>query len=410
MAPRKIPLEEQFPDDIATIEFLNAQKPSTRNVYKQHWRRFLKFTKMIGNQILEDRQTDKEFSWEKKVIAFRNWLLNEQKISTASATTAVGTVRAFFGFHRTELKFRRSESHRLAETERKYEDYRFSRDDLHNMCKVADLQGQYVVTTGKSFGLRVGDFLKLTRGDLEPYLDRPVPISIGAYGTKKEMVKAYPFIDSDALPIIRLMIAQMDREERTASTDKILKLKSDIQLSRILRSLAAKAGINPGNKVIRFHCLRKFLIDRLSSYMSESKWKQVVGKKIPEKAYVSPDELAKHYARAMVDTCWTEMVGTADIRMQAKIDALAAIARSKGVSEATINEIITMCDAKQINKEEAIARLEQLTIEEKPKRTELNGGDCQRIVSEEELGEYLAKGWKVQAVLPSGRIVVDNEH
>jgi len=47
---------------------------------------------------------------------------------------------------------------------------------------------------------------------------------------------------------------------------------------------------------------------------------------------------------------------------------------------------------------------------ETKRKTELNGGDCQRIVSEEELGGYLAKGWKVQAVLPSGRIVVDNEH
>jgi len=31
------------------------------------------------------------------------------------------------------------------------------------------------------------------------------------------------------------------------------------------------------------------------------------------------------------------------------------------------------------------------------------------ITSPSPLGEYLGKGWKVQAVLPSGRIVVDNE-
>ena len=334
------PIEEQFAGDKATIEFLNAQKPSSRNIYKHHWRRFLEFTEMTGNQILEDRQKDKEFAWEKKVITFRGWLL-DQKLSTASAKTAVGTVRSFFGFHRMELKFRRGEARRLTEHQRKYEDYVFTRDDLQRMAQVADLQGKYVVTAGKSFGLRVGDFRRMTRGDLEPYLDREVPISIGAYGTKKEMVKAYPFIDSDALPIIRLMIAQMDREGRTAPTDRILTLKSNVQLSRILKSLATEAGINVGNMVVRFHCLRKFLIDRLSSVTSESKWKQIVGKKISEKAYVSEMDLAECYAKAMSQTCWT------GLEVSDRLKTAKNLAKTLlGATEAEIQEWFRRCDAK----------------------------------------------------------------
>ena len=45
-----------------------------------------------------------------------------------------------------------------------------------------------------------------------------------------------------------------------------------------------------------------------------------------------------------------------------------------------------------------------------PKKTETNGGsslDCQKIVSEEELPSLLAQGWRVAAVLPSGKIVVE---
>jgi len=37
-----------------------------------------------------------------------------------------------------------------------------------------------------------------------------------------------------------------------------------------------------------------------------------------------------------------------------------------------------------------------------------DGTHCQRIVAEEELEEYLAQGFKVQCVLPSGRIVVES--
>jgi len=33
--------------------------------------------------------------------------------------------------------------------------------------------------------------------------------------------------------------------------------------------------------------------------------------------------------------------------------------------------------------------------------------DCQKIVCEDELEGYLRRGWKVQAVLPSGKIVIE---
>ena len=50
---------------------------------------------------------------------------------------------------------------------------------------------------------------------------------------------------------------------------------------------------------IRFHCMRKYLCDRLSSLMSESKWKQIIGKKIGESASISPNSLREDYNRAM---------------------------------------------------------------------------------------------------------------
>ncbi len=55
-------------------------------------------------------------------------------------------------------------------------------------------------------------------------------------------------------------------------------------------------------KHVRFHCLRKFLIDRLSAYAGESQWKQIVGKAINEGAYVSQEQLRGIYQRAMKDT------------------------------------------------------------------------------------------------------------
>ena len=77
-------------------------------------------------------------------------------------------------------------------------------------------------------------------------------------------------------------------------------------LTIILQTLAKKAGMEIDNgaihgKRIRFYCLRKFLIDRLSAYASESQWKQIVGKSIDEGAYISQDQLRGVFQRAMKD-------------------------------------------------------------------------------------------------------------
>ncbi len=49
---------------------------------------------------------------------------------------------------------------------------------------------------------------------------------------------------------------------------------------------------------------------------------------------------------------------------------------------------------------------------EKETKTATNGGfaDCQRIVTEQELPALLAEGWRVAAVLPSGKVVVSNNN
>jgi hypothetical protein len=82
----------------------------------------------------------------------------------------------------------------------------------------------------------------------------------------------------------------------------MLELKNEISLTEALERTADLAGIKYGNKNVRFHCLRKFLSDHLSSHMSTEKWKQVVGKSIDEGAYISPDSLREDYMRTTAET------------------------------------------------------------------------------------------------------------
>lgn len=152
-----------FSNDKATNEWLDSQKKSTKATYKTYWKFFLEFTGLTGDQIVENRKADKDYSWEKRVIEFKQWMINNKGLSEKSGATAAAMVRGFFAYHRLNLQFRRQESAKLREAQTKYEDYKFSIDDLKKMYDVADLGERYVITAGKSFGLRAGDFLKLTR-------------------------------------------------------------------------------------------------------------------------------------------------------------------------------------------------------------------------------------------------------
>ena len=395
---------EKNEKDKATQEWLGSYKKSSRATYKSYWRYFVEFTGLTGDEILASRERDEEYAWEKKVIEFKNWMVNVKKQSEYSATTAATTARSFFSFHRLGLKLRRGESARLKEAKPKYEDYRFSRDDLKKMSDVADLDEKYVLTAGKSFGLRAGDFLRLTRGDLEAYLDRPTPISIGEYATQKEKVKAFPFIDIDALPVVKLMLEKMDREGRTKPTDRILTYSKPIQLSRVIRRITERAGINIGNKRVRFHCLRKFLTDRLSSYMSESKWKQIVGKKISEGAYVSSDSLRKDYIRAMEETCFSKAPMEGDVEAIAKKQALKIIAKNAGYTD---REIKTIFAQRASNIFQEIKVLEDLI--EKKRRTQTNEGtNCSEYkeIDEGDLLSHLQQGWRIVHANSNGKVII----
>jgi len=403
---KQVKEEKRATIDRAT-EWLNSLKASTRKPYTTAWKYFREFTGMTGDQIIEDRKNDKEHKWERKVLEFKQWLMDKKGLAPYTATASTNSVRGFFAFHYLKLEYRRADRKRIGERTRKTEDYFFTVEDLKLMADHANLHEKYVLVAGKSFGLRAGDFLALTRGDLEPYIKRPVPISIGKIDTGKEKVPAYPFIDTDTKPVIKLMLEEMTRHGRTKPTDRILEYAWEKELTETLKRLAERAGLKTGNKRVRFHCLRKFLIDNISSLMSESKWKQIVGKKIGEGAYVSPEGLREDYERAMSKTTFTKTVAEGDIELLARKQALIMLAKLQGTSEEEMKKIFRSKKASTTMEEVKI--LEELTEKQQTNNNCADGEHCQKIVSEAELGAMLTQGWRVAAVLPSGKIVVGNE-
>jgi uncharacterized coiled-coil protein SlyX len=282
-------------DDVC-MEFLKQQKHSTMLTYKCFLKIALDFTGMTGKQILESKKADENNEWEQKILKFKQWM-KEKGYSDNATKSAITTLKSFFNCYRTPLSFNQSEKRKLnGRAQRVTQDYELSNEDINKMFSVGDLRERYIVILGKSLGLRVGDFTTLTYGTFRSInLDQEPPIYMGKLQTEKEGVTAFPFIDSDALPIVKSIL---DINKDKPNDKKIITVQNE-ELSTILQTLATKASINLGGKHLRFHCLRKYLCDRLSINTSDSKWKQIVGKAISEDAYVSPLELREIYLKAM---------------------------------------------------------------------------------------------------------------
>lgn len=277
--------------------WLASLSEGSKRIYERDWSYFKEFTGMTTEQILEAKKKEENGKWKSKLFEFKKWLL-EKGLSPNTAKTATGVVRGFFGYYETPIRIRREESKRLDKASRITKDYKFSRKDIAKMSLVSDLEENYILLFGKSVGLRANDFLKFTYGDFRAVdLDSEVPIYLGEFNTKKKAILANCFIDSDSLPIVK---AILENGKNRKDTDRIITKRAS-ELSVILQRIAEKANVQHGNARIRFHCLRKWLITRLSASMSESQWKQICGKSISEDAYVSSELLRSAYANALKD-------------------------------------------------------------------------------------------------------------
>jgi hypothetical protein len=277
-------------------------KYSTKSSYKTSMKFYLEFTGKTGKELLEIKKADKEFAVENSLFDFKKWILETKKTmsgknySSHFAVACVMTARSFYDYYRMPTVFRKQEAKTIKQSSRTTSDYRFDKEDLSKMALVGDLKQRYILLVGKSVGLRASDFTAFKYSTFRCLkLDNDAPISLGEVMTIKENVPAFPFLDSDAIPIVKQIL---ESNKDKADNDKVISDSED-NLSVVLQTLARKAGIEPHGNRIRFHCLRKFTIDHLSAFASESQWKQIVGKAISEGAYVSTDQLRGVYLRAM---------------------------------------------------------------------------------------------------------------
>lgn len=294
---------------------------TTRAILRLGYNAFIQFleenTKQKWNdkKLLKERTEDldnRTYVFEQKLIEFYNWLANfeiryekfktteRQKISDSTRKSYLKGIRSFFAFHRLDFQLTNQQKLKLSKKPKpaiRY--YDFSVNDITQMNRFANPKERYILLAGKDLGLRANDFVNLKQGLFTAHLkEREQPYSLGKIYTQKEGVLAHPFLTNEGKRAVITWLKVLESKGLRNDNKPMLNIKKS-ELSENLKRLAKKSGIETGNEKTRFHALRKFLIDRLSSITSESKWKQIVGKEVSESAYVSDLQLREIYARVL---------------------------------------------------------------------------------------------------------------
>lgn len=319
--------------------------------------------RLVGER--EKDLRERKFSFEQKVVDFYEWLksyrtkptvivyerrnaktglIHEGRFpvkggklpSDSKRKVFVTGIRSFFAFHRLDLRLTRQQKRILGKKARQvYTDYEFSLTDIAEMAEFANPQERYILLDGKDIGLRAGDFVGLTQGRFARALKRreteEPPVFLGKAWTEKEGVYAYPFLTNDGLEAARVWLRVLESKGLRDDEQSMLAIEAK-ELTTNLRRLVKKAGIETHGQRVRFHRLRQFLIDRISLKMSESKWKQIVGKQIDEKAYVSPLELREAY-RSVMDRIQISTVKTTSGLTQEEIEKVKMLLELTKVEE-----------------------------------------------------------------------------
>lgn len=317
--------------------WLQGFSESTQKVYSLAFDTFLDFMKETEEgswndlRLIEERREDIEtrtFAFEQKVVEFYEWMKTYvtpertitvtrkhhisgkeysyeahisggKKLSDNARKAYVTAARSFFSHHRLDLRFTKQQKRKLGKKARpKRSFYEFTLDDIREMSAVAKPKERYILLAGKDLGLRASDFSILKQGRFTAHLNEDAPISLGEIYTQKEGILATPFIGPDgkyaAEQWLKILKAKGDYD-----ADRPMLTIAEKELTENLKRLVKKAHIKIGNQEVRFHNLRVFAITRLSKVLETNRWKQIVGKQVPESAYVKPFKIREDYKKVL---------------------------------------------------------------------------------------------------------------
>jgi integrase len=341
----------------------------------------------------------------------------------AWASALIKSVKSFCRYHGVELKFRRGETVR-ARRKRIGEEMVPNAEQIYRMVEHArSLRDKAIILCMWQSGVRIGCLVnwnfRLVRDQLFPEngeMKVPVRLKITEEIESKlrnyDMGYYYTFLGREASEALKKYLQwRIERGEKLGDENPIFVSNSTTvkgqrlrlgSIREMIKRCAEKVGLNP--KGIWPHCLRKAFRKALNNTdIDEDTKEALMGHKLPGSRgsyfdYHDVDEVEGKYIRINFSPPTT--VSAEELRKKQVLDMV----RILGFTEDKIKSVEEAL-AKYATVDEAMEEIRKLSLEAYKLRSNSNS-DPKKVIDEGKLERYLAEGWDVQTVLPSGRILI----
>lgn len=163
------------------------------------------------------------------------------------------------------------------------------------------------------------------------------------------------------------------------------------------------------NVPFSWHDARRYVNTAMESVQMSPNWaRKIRGRKVKgeESPYSQPaiQQLREKFAQAVPLLEFTSEKPSVDMKEE-RIQNLINYAIAQGMTTEEAQKMKVVFRQKHVSPEDA-AKMIRAALE---KHKDCKDGNCQKIVDESELPNLLTDGWRVAAVLPSGKVVVSDE-
>lgn len=293
-------------------------------------------------------------------------------------------------------------------------------EEIRRILAWGKLRTKALILVLASSGIRLGEAIRLKVKDVD-FNSKPVRVRLSPKVASKTGQGRIAYISDEAAEYLKQYLGQRINEPETwvfpSEADETRHMSED-RAWRTIIECVEKAGLGKskettihGRRKIHPHSFRKFFYSRVVGVIGETAAHAMMGHGSYMKTYYkrTEEERARDYLKCMPHlTIFGESPDVSRLKEEAKIEAIKAFAKTLGIENVEIRIAQLKEEEPEISDEEALGRVirEELGIAKLNTQIKRENMDPKKIINESELERYLAEGWDVQTLLPSGKILI----
>jgi len=395
------------------------ESPQSRSEYIKHITRYCESVGKNPTELIELKKNSKNHDAEDLLDEFID---EAEKINYSNSMiySIVIAMKSFFKWNYEDLSRGAG-----VYTKLKKKSYRTpDKDTLRKFLKGASLRDTALINFMAASGISVGSIPNLKWKHVNLNEDIPhialKPEEIKGKGKGKyAKVEQHTFLTPYAKEALISYKSWMERkQQKELTSEDYIFTNVDSPYERLglsgLRALFFRRSMNAG---ITFspHDLRRFCQTMLETARLQPNWiKKILRHKISgeENPYSQPkiQALRDAYKTALPYLDLSEKPQLSEEQILEKLTErfeknriIEDFAKNQNISVERVKQLAKKFDLMKMKLKPMQAKLRELFH----KQTDME--DCQHMINESELEEWLTKGFKVVAVLPSGKVVVSND-